>query len=164
MSDWLTAAATDALNEGDTMTASTGDVIEWSVTGEDPEPWIADLAPEWSREDAERYQRRHGGTVVCRAVSDWHVPGEQPPVAHDVIEQAARVIREATDNGADRTEDYARALADAGLLRQEPPTPAEIAWQVALAMDRAWDDATEYADLPSEAADAVLALLKGDKR
>src|SRR5699024_9753183 len=48
----------------------------------------------------------------------------------DIAEQAARVLRQATNDGANKTEDYAQALADAGLLREPArtlPTREQIA-------------------------------------
>ena len=120
------------------MTARTGDVIEtreqlaalpvgaivasgpWADRG-----FIAATraAPEEGWEDydwevtGQSGRHSHEGVreVLGRATV-LYVPGEQPRTSDDVVEQAARVIREATDSGADRTEDYAHALADAGLL------------------------------------------------
>jgi hypothetical protein len=47
---------------------------EWTVEGDGPEPWIFDNSIDWSYEDALRYQRRHGGHLVCREVTDWKEP------------------------------------------------------------------------------------------
>lgn len=105
-----------------------------------------------------------------------------------IIEQVARVIDVEFDDyrpyynadGLCVTSNAARALADAGLLRQEPPTRDEIA----RAMEEKhrveplgdadhhhgcvcgdWDDSWDCAETWDEHyADSVLALLEGRKR
>lgn len=98
----------------------------------------------------------------------------------DVIEQAARVIYEHGDDvyeyeddgmprcqcgegidgsnlSTDGASHIARALDDAGLLRQEPPTRDEIARVIRQATDDGASRTEDYAD-------AALALLEGRKR
>ena len=142
----------------------------------------------WREDDDSERESEEGGTVVPvetlnLPLTVLHVPGEH--AAHDVIEKAARAVAahmwdrdtaEAPTWGAltpseqdavienEQTAGIARALADAGLLARPLPTRDEIAWQIALAMDRTWSDETEYADLPTDAADAVRSLLEGGKR
>lgn len=44
---------------------------EWTVVGEDADgEWIAELG-EYTREEAEEYQREHGGRIVSRTVTEW---------------------------------------------------------------------------------------------
>lgn len=114
----------------------------------------------WTTGGAMRAEARHLGLPA----TVLHVPGEQVHTGDDVIEQAARIARQAL--GQDRTYDSdvpeaaVRALADAGLLRQEPPTRDEIAHTIYDALSGQYGDFCT----PYDAADAVLALWEGRKR
>lgn len=121
------------------MTARTGDVIH-SVADLDalpPESVVltADSVSAqlrggngwWTTGGAMRAEARHLGLPA----TVLHVPGEQKPTGDDVIEQAARVMYDAegwhsadtwdtdTDLVQDRYRENARALADAGLLKDD---------------------------------------------
>ncbi|MBM9432355.1 hypothetical protein [Flaviflexus equikiangi] len=83
----------------------------------------------------------------------------------DVIEQATRVLSRAwgnmaTNDSLGRQRMLACALADAGLLARTPPSREQIAMAIYEVLD------SQYGDfcIPDDAADAVLALMKGQDR
>lgn len=83
----------------------------------------------------------------------------------DIAEQAARVLRQATNDGANKTEDYAQALADAGLLREPErvvPTQDDITDALGPILFNNFNYpklGESTAPLLNKITDAVLALL-----